>query len=138
MRFLILMMMLTTTLCGGILSNQLELNPNQFLTDQNGVLILNQVITVPIGKSVKIYRPDGFCYTGKVTAIEEENSNFFKIYGTIDNVEDCHFGITLAKGGIVAGAIVERTAKKTYVLEYQNEHKGFVFLFTTKYEIPST
>lgn len=114
---------------------KLQLEEETYLTDKNGIVVPGQVIKVPIGKLIKIYRTDGFCYNGMITEIEEADTHY-KVYGKINNVDDTTFGFVLAKGGNFAGAILERKNSKTYVLEFDMERKGFVFVLSTKYDKP--
>jgi hypothetical protein len=111
----------------------LTLDQEYNITDNFGVVIPNQLVYVSAGATVKIKRVDGFVYTGKITEIEEADGSF-KVYGQVDNVEDTFFGFSIAKGGVFAGAIVERANNKTYVLEFSLEHKGYIFLRTLKYD----
>ena len=141
-QILLLLLVIPQILFAGMSKNEtevpgfkLQLEEEMFLTDQNGVAIPEQIIKVPIGKLVKIYRPDGFCYKGMVTEIEEGDS-YYKVYGKINNVEQTSFGFVLAKGGNFAGAILEKNNSKTYVLEFDRIRKGFVFVFSTKYDKP--
>jgi hypothetical protein len=114
---------------------KLQLETETYLTDTQGVASAKQMITVPVGKLVRIYRTDGFYYTGQVTEVEESDTHF-KIYGKVLNVEDTQFGFVLAKGGVFAGAVVEKEKEKTYVLEFSEAHKGFVLVRSTKYNKP--
>jgi hypothetical protein len=111
---------------------KLQLDEESYLTDNHGVFNPKQIINTPIGRSIKIYRTDGFCYSGKITDIEE-SSDTYKIYGTVNNVKDSGFGFVLAKGGIFAGAVVEKSSSKTYTLEFSDVHKGFVLMLSSKY-----
>jgi hypothetical protein len=111
----------------------LTLDQEYQITDSFGVVIPGQLVYAKAGNTVKIKRTDGFVYTGKITDIQEEEGSF-KVYGQIDNVDDSFFGFSIAKGGVFAGAIVERAANKTYVLEFSLEHKGYIFLRTLKYD----
>lgn len=115
---------------------KLQLDEESLFTDKTGILIPDQIIKTPIGRLVKIYRTDGFCYSGRVTSIEE-GDGFYKIYGSINNVENAQFGFALIKGGIFAGAIIERKDPKIYSVEFSESHKGFILLRNYKYEIPS-
>ena len=114
---------------------KLQLEQESMLTDKNGIILFSQIIKVPVGKSILIYRPDGFCYKGIVTEIEE-GDGFFKIYGKLHNV-DAGFGFVMHKGGNFAGAIKEHKNLKTYVAEFDVLRKGFVFVYSTKYDKPS-
>lgn len=114
---------------------KLQLDEESYLTDNHGVFNPKQIINTPIGRSVKIYRTDGFCYSGKITDIEEA-SDTYKIYGTVNNVQNSGFGFVLAKGGIFAGAVVEKDNSKTYTLEFSEAHKGFVLMLSAKYNRP--
>lgn len=112
--------------------NKLKLNQEVALTDNLGIVNIKLVSLLQVGDYVKMYRPDGSLYSGRVTeTIEEEG--VLKIYGSIDNVPDCQFGFAFAKGGIFAGAIVEKKTDKVYALELNEIAKGFIFVFTTKY-----
>jgi hypothetical protein len=112
---------------------KLQLAEETYLSDRNGVLSADQISRVELGRLVRIYRTDGFYYTGKVTAIEESDSTY-KVYGDVNNVKNTHFGFVLAKGGVFAGAVVEIDNKQTYVVELSEVHKGFVLQLTTKYD----
>jgi hypothetical protein len=114
---------------------KLQLDQEAYFTDVHGKADPGIIANTPVGKSVRIYRTDGFCYTGVVTEIEDSETHF-KIYGTINNVPTGRFGFVLAKGGIFAGAIVEEEKEQTYVLEFSPAHKGYVLLRTTKYNKP--
>ena len=135
---------LVTTVLAGINQEQkpatvpgfkLQLNQEAYFTDIHGKADPNIIVHTPIGKSVRIYRTDGFCYTGMITEIED-GETYFKIYGTIHNIPGGRFGFVLAKGGVFAGAIVEEDKEKTYVLEYSAAHKGYVLIRSTKYNKP--
>jgi hypothetical protein len=115
---------------------KLQLDQEAPLTDKNGVVILSQIINVPIGKSVLIYRTDGFCYKGTITEIEQ-GDNHYKLYGKINNVDETSFGFVMVKGGNFAGAILEGKTTKTYVLEFNLDYKGFIFVRSNKYDKPS-
>jgi len=117
---------------GVVTGFKLQLGQEAYLTDVYGKADPARIVQTPIGKSVRIYRADGFCYTGTVTEIED-GETYFKIYGTINNVPDTRFGFVLAKGGIFAGAVVEKENEKTYALEYSEAHKGYVLCRSTKY-----
>lgn len=114
---------------------KLQIDQEAYFTDIHGKADPSIIAHTPIGKAVKIYRTDGFCYVGTVTEIEDSETHF-KIYGTINNVPTGRFGFVLAKGGIFAGAIVEEEKEQTYVLEYSPAHKGYVFFRTTRYNKP--
>ena len=116
-------------------NKHITLDQESYFTDENGKADPARIINTPIGKLVKIYRPDGFCYTGKVTEIEESDT-VFKIYGTVLNVEGAQFGFVLAKGGVFAGAVVESDKDNTYVLEYSDAHKGYALFRSSKYGKP--
>lgn len=113
--------------------NKLKLNQEIALTDNLGIVNIKLVSLLQVGDYIKMYRPDGSLYTGRVTETIEED-NVLKIYGTIDNVSDCQFGFAFARGGIFAGAIVEKKNDKVYALELNEVAKGFIFVFTTKYD----
>jgi hypothetical protein len=115
--------------------NGLKLDEEYHLTDETGKVIPAQFVRAKVGDIVKIKRTDGFVYSGKITEIEQ-NDESFKLMGEIENVNNAHFGFRLAKGGVFVGAIVEHESRKTYVLEFSIEHKGFIFLQTFKYNSP--
>jgi hypothetical protein len=117
----------------GLLSMALSLDQEYHITDSHGVVIPGQLVYAKTGATVSIKRTDGFVYVGKITDIQEEEGSF-KVYGQMDNVENAFFGFSILKGGVFAGAIVEKTANKTYVLEFSLEHKGYIFLRSLKYD----
>ena len=111
----------------------LKLDLENYLTNLHGVLSPNQIVNTPIGSIVKIYRTDGFCYQGKITEIEESD-DYYKIYGGITNVPNAGFGFVLAKGGIFAGAVVERDDSRVYTVEFSEPHKGCVLKRSANHE----
>lgn len=114
---------------------KLQLDAEAYFTDVSGMADPNRMIHTPIGKNVRIYRTDGFYYTGTVTEIDEGESHF-KIYGTIHNVPGAKFGFAMVKGGLFAGAVIEPEQENTYVLEYSEAHKGYVLTKSNKYNKP--
>lgn len=114
---------------------KLQLEQEFYLTDKTGVILLEQLIKAPIGKLVVIYRPDGFCYKGMVTEIREEDGKY-AVYGKINNVEETSFGFVMVKGGTFAGAIVERKNEKTFVVDFNLDQKGFIFVRSTRHDKP--
>ena len=113
--------------------NKLKLNQEVFLTDLNGVVNPKTVMLLQVGDNVKIYHTDGTLYTGLVTETKE-GDGMLQIFGKINNVSDMSFGFVLAKGGVFAGAMVNTKNNKTYTLELSEPHKGYIFLYSYKYE----
>ena len=111
----------------------LQLAEEEYLSDEYGVLIPAQVAKLEIGRAVKFYRPDGFCYSGRVTEIEE-STGYYKVYGTVNNAENTQFGFAMIKGGVFTGAVVEKGGGSVYVLEFSEAHKGYVFVRSFKHE----
>ena len=106
------------------------------LTDKNGVAIPSQIIKAIVGQLATIYRTDGFKYDAQITEIEESDDQL-KVYGKALNTEDTNFGFVMARGGHFAGAIVEKKDNKTYVLEFSEAHKGFIFVRSYKHDKPA-
>lgn len=106
---------------------KLKLDEETYFSDTLGVFNPQQVCDAEIGRLVRMYRTDGFCYTGRVTETEQTEKHY-KVYGTINNVDNTQFGFVLAKGGIFAGAIVENDTQITYVLKLSEAHKGFILV----------
>jgi hypothetical protein len=104
---------------------RLKLATEKYFTDTNGVFQVSQLISAPVGNLVRIYKTDGEYYTAQITEIEE-SSEFFKIYGNVLNKDNARFGFALAKGGVFAGAIVEKGADRVYTVEFSVAHKGFI------------
>ena len=113
--------------------NKLRINQEVYLTDTQGIVNPKTVSVLQVGDNVRIYRPDGTLYIGLVTETKEEEGSL-RIYGKINNVEDTQFGFAFATGGHFAGAIIERKNDRIYALELSEAHKGFIFLYTTKYD----
>jgi hypothetical protein len=113
--------------------NKLKLNQEVYLSDTNGLINIKTVSLLQVGDNIRVYRPDGTLYTGIVTKTEESDG-LLHIIGNINNKEDAQFGFVFAKGGHFAGAIVEKKNDRIYALELSEAHKGFVFLYTTKYD----
>lgn len=139
---LAILWLLTATSSAGIKEQEtipglkLRLEAQLHITDKHGVVQPSQVASALVGQLVVIYRTDGFKYDAQVTEIEERE-DMLKIYGRMLNVEDSSFGFVMHKGGTFAGAIVERKNERTYALEISPEHKGYIFVRTTKYDKPS-
>ena len=106
---------------------KLQLAEETYLTDKNGVASPGQIINVQLGRSVRLYRTDGFCYTGQVTEIEE-SADTYKVYGSISNVDGGRFGFVLAKGGVFAGAVLDVKNDIVYVMEMSALYKGYVLV----------
>jgi len=141
--YLLLGLALTTSAIGGLAKKseipgyKLQLAEEAYLTDKNGVASPEQVINVQLGRLVKIYRTDGFCYTGRVTEIEE-SPEVYKVYGTVDNVEGARFGFVLAKGGVFAGAILDIKNDSVYAMELSELYKGYVLVRSFKHDKSSS
>lgn len=115
--------------------NKLKLNQEAFLTDTQGIINVKAVSILQVGDSIKLFRTDGTLYTGRVVTTEESDG-MLRIMGVMNNAENTEFGFVLAKGGIFAGAIVDKKNSKTYAIELSEHHKGFIFLLTNKYDKP--
>jgi poly(A) polymerase Pap1 len=97
------------------------------LTDTLGVAVPALVAGSQVGDNIIIFRPDKVCYKGRVTSIEE-TSDTLKVYGDVyDKEGGTSFGFVMAKGGVFAGAIVDKKNNRVYVLEFSPEHKGYIF-----------
>jgi hypothetical protein len=114
---------------------KLQIAPQLELTDKNGVVIPSQVIKAEVGRLVALCKTDGFRYDGQITEIEESD-DYLKVYGKILNVPDTNFGFAMFRGGVFAGAILEKEDNRTYVLEFSDKHKGFVFVRSFKHNKP--
>ena len=112
---------------------RLKLATEKYFTDTNGVFHISQLISAPVGNLVRIYRTDGDYYTGQITEIEE-TPEYFKIYGNVLNKDNTQFGFALAKGGIFAGAIVEKGKDRVYTVEFSIAHKGFILQRAQRFE----
>lgn len=113
--------------------HKLQLNQEVYFTDKLGVALPEQIAEASLGKLVKIYRTDGFCYEGKITDIEEEEG-VFKVYGDVLNLTGVRFGFAMAKGGKFAGAVLDKVNDTVYVLEFSEAHKGFVLVRSYKHD----
>ena len=113
--------------------NKLKLNQEVYLTDIQGVVNPKTVILLQVGDLVRILRPDNTLYTGMVSETVEEAGSL-KIHGKVNNKENTSFGFAISKGGIFAGAIIEHNSDTIYSLELSEPHKGYIFLYTTKYD----
>jgi hypothetical protein len=122
------------------IKEQLKLQQETFLTDTNGVILVKAVLGLKVGDIIRIYRTDGYSYTGRVTEITETHAPedpSIRISGIINNVSGAQFGFGAAKGGMFAGAIIEPDKEFIYALELSESHKGYIFLPTTKYSKPN-
>lgn len=106
---------------------KLQIDTFKFLTDKNGVFLPEQFFEAPIGSKVKIFRTDGFCYEGTITQIDK-SPEMYKIIGVFENCDDSGFGIAVTNMGQVAGTVLERKNDTSYMLEYSQSHKGWVFM----------
>lgn len=112
--------------------NKLSLNQEIHISDDHGVINPKSVSLLQVGDYVYFCRPDKTVYKGKVLETQEEDG-LLKIYGIITNLPNAQFGFTFAKGGVFCGAIVEKEADRIYTLELSELYKGFIFLYSTKY-----
>jgi hypothetical protein len=97
------------------------------LTDTLGVAAPSLIAGSQVGDNIIIFRPDKVCYKGRVTSIEE-GPDILKVYGDVyDKDGGTSFGFVMAKGGVFAGAIVDKKNNKVHVLEFSPEHKGYIF-----------
>lgn len=112
---------------------KIKLAAEKYFTDTNGVFSVAQLIKATAGSQVRIYKTDGSYYTGQITEIEE-SSEYLKIYGYIFDASDTMFGFVLAKGGIFAGAVVEKHKDKVYTVEFSAAHKGYILLRAQRFE----
>jgi hypothetical protein len=124
--------LLSTELCFAAANKQqpirkLEIVGETILTDDNGVVIPKQVLQLTTGHLIKIKRADGFEYLGVVTETEEAEG-LLKIYGVMTNTKKTNFGFVIAKGGQFVGAIIDEAKKETYVMEFIEAAKGFIFV----------
>jgi hypothetical protein len=100
------------------------------LTNPDGKLNTAILANIKTADKIIIKRADGFVYKAEITQVEE-SPDYFKIWGKMYNQEETFFGITLNRGGILAGAISEFKTGKVYVLEFSQLHEGFIFLYST-------
>jgi hypothetical protein len=110
-----------------------QINTHLHFTSNTGLALPAEIAKAVVGKLVKIYRTDGFCYEGKITEIEESD-DALKIYGDIYNVPGVRFGFAMARGGKFAGAVIDKDKDITYVLEFSEAHKGYVLIRAYKFE----
>ena len=115
---------------------KLQLQSEIHFTDTNGVAIVAAIASSEVGKNVKIYKTNKEYYTGIITSVTEDSTSL-RVFGDILNVPNASFGFTLAKGGIFAGAVVEKDTNKTYVLELDSSYKGYILQLTNRYDKPS-
>lgn len=108
----------------------INLEQEIYLTDRTGRANPTNIIKVKPTDTIKIYLNDGTELKGLVTSTEDIDQKMFKVFGEIQNKENCGFGFVMAKDGIFAGAVVFRDTDVVYVLKYSEEAKGFVFLKT--------
>lgn len=127
----LLVLILLSLICLGSIplpDFRFKLDIEKPLTDTQGVAGPSLVAGSQVGDNIIIFRTDKFCYKGKVTSIEE-SPDIIKVYGDIyDKEGETSFGFVMAKGGVFAGAIVNKKKNTVYVLEFSPEHKGYIFV----------
>ncbi len=106
---------------------KLELTGEMSITDDNGVVIPKLVLSLTAGNVIKIKRTDGFEYQGVVAEVEE-SKNMIRIFGYMTNSKKTHFGFIIAEKGQFVGAIIDEAKDETYVMEFIEAAKGFVFV----------
>jgi hypothetical protein len=111
--------------------NTLNLNIYKYLSDNTGVIQPQLVAAVNVGDLVKFSRADLFEYSGRITEIEETPEGL-KIYGVTEDAQT-HFGFALIKGGIFAGAVVDKKETEVHTLEFSLPHKGYILLKNAKH-----
>jgi len=109
----------------------LSVDQVKFITDTRGVIMPDAVVKAAPGDTVKMYLTDGTVYSGIVKEIQFEIDKFHKVYGDVTDHPNTGFGFAVAKGGVFAGAIVERDTNTTYTVQFNEAIKGFIFVKQT-------
>lgn len=109
----------------------LRIDGEIFLTDKNGVINPQAVISAAAGKLVRIYMVDGTCHKGIITESRIEK-NLVKIFGRVVGNDQITFGFGASRDGDFGGALLDKTTKKLYTLEYNSEIGGFIFIFSKR------
>jgi hypothetical protein len=129
---LFLILSTITSTKAGIRAGKIQLNPETALTLSTGIVIPKAVIDAEVGQFISIYLMDGTCYKGEITEVQAKD-DVLKVYGKSTSHEEVYFGFAINSKGTFGGAIVDKKNHKTYGLEFSPEVKGYVFLFTNKY-----
>ena len=88
------------------------------------------ILTAQVGQTICLHLPDGTEYKGVIIRREEAWKESVKIIGELFNKEEqCGFGLYLTYEGQLQGAIVFKASQRTYVVEYDEASKAFVFKF---------
>jgi hypothetical protein len=111
-------------------STKLSLSEEKYVTDRSGVANPNIIIRLVPSNNIKMYLIDGTELIGLVTSVEEVQGESFKVYGEIQNKKNSGFGFLMKKTGEFAGAILMKDENLTYVLNYSEESKGYIFIKT--------
>lgn len=109
----------------------LRLDMVKHLTDANGRVIVSSILQLRVGDFTCIHLPDGRELNGRVHKREETPGESIKIYGELHGGEDSGFGVIISAQGVIAGAILFRESNRTYVIDYIQAAKAFMFIPTT-------
>lgn len=110
---------------------KLSIDVYKTVSDAQGVVQPQLLAVLVVGDLIKFSRADGFEYSGKITDIQETPESL-KIYG-VCNDENINFGFALIKGGIFAGAVIDKKQTEVYTLEFSAAHKGYVLIKNFKH-----
>lgn len=108
----------------------LQIDQIHHLTTTNGKIIPRSILFAQVGNAICLHMPDGTEYKGIVLRREEALKESVKIIGELFNKdEQCGFGLYVSVDGQLEGAVVFRGSQRTYVVEYDEASKAFVFKF---------
>lgn len=110
---------------------EISIDLYKHVSDSQGVLQPGLLASLSVGNLVKFTRADGFQYSGKITEIEETPESL-KLYGECDD-NNTNFGFAMIKGGIFAGAVINKKDSEVYTLEFSQAHKGYILLKNYKH-----
>ena len=105
---------------------QLKLDQESYLTDTQGVLNPQVIISLRPGDNIRIYLTDGTLFQGLVKETSLTDNSVFKVFGDISSHKNTGFGFCITKDGIFAGAVVQRDQEIQHTVTESVPHKGYI------------
>lgn len=101
------------------------------LTDSTGHVIVSSILQLRVGDFICMHLPSGKELNGRVYRREETPGESIKVYGELHGGESSGFGVIITAKGVIAGAVLFRESNRTFVIDYIQSAKAYMFIPTT-------
>ena len=105
---------------------RLSLDQERIISNEQGILLPNEIIKLKAGDIIKLYFSNGTFFTATVKTSQFQTPDKFECYGESITHENTGFGFVLTKDGVFAGAVVMRNSDTTYKIGYSPQLNGFI------------